>query len=146
MLQKGFIEVVFGILFQPLPSAQTWKADNGNGTFTNTLFYEEFSDPDMIRVGNDFYLTGTTMHSMPGLPILHSRDLVNWSFLAYASDRLDLGPAYRLEDGEQIVVRASGLQVFATTTGPSTSSATLMDVRRRYFALPAPRAPGHGAR
>lgn len=59
---------------------ETWTADNGNGTYTNPLFYEEFSDPDMIRVGDDYYLTGTTMHTMPGLPVLHSRDLVNWEF------------------------------------------------------------------
>ena len=80
--------------------AETWKADNGNGTYTNPLFFDEFSDPDMIRVGSDFYLTGTTMHSMPGLPILHSRDLVNWTFLSHALDRLDLGPSFRLEDGK----------------------------------------------
>jgi xylan 1,4-beta-xylosidase len=79
--------------------AQTWKADNGNGTYTNPLFFDEFSDPDLIRVGSDFYLTGTTMHSMPGLPVLHSPDLVNWTFLGYALDRLDLGPSFRLEDG-----------------------------------------------
>jgi beta-xylosidase len=83
----------------PSTFTQTWKADNGNGTFTNPLFFDEFSDPDMIRVGSDFYLTGTTMHSMPGLPVLHSRDLVNWTFLGYALDRLDLGPSFRLEDG-----------------------------------------------
>ncbi len=83
----------------------TWTADNGNGTFTNPLFYEEFSDPDMIRVGEYFYLTGTTMHSMPGLPILRSRDLVNWEFLAYAMDKLDLGPAFRLEEGKNIYGR-----------------------------------------
>jgi xylan 1,4-beta-xylosidase len=77
-------------------------ADNGNGTFTNPLFYEEFSDPDMIRVGDDYYLTGTTMHSMPGLPVLHSRDMVNWEFLCYAFDRLDLGPEFRLEGGQDI--------------------------------------------
>jgi len=53
--------------------AETWTPDNGNGTFTNPLFYEEFSDPDLIRVGEDYYLTGTTMHSMPGLPVLPSR-------------------------------------------------------------------------
>lgn len=82
------------------PARTTWCADNGNGTFTNPLFYDEFSDPDMIRVGTDFYLTGTTMHTMPGLPILHSRDLVNWEFVAYACPRLDLGPRYRLEGGE----------------------------------------------
>ena len=82
--------------------AQTWTADNGNGTFTNPLFYDEFSDPDLIRVGDDYYLTGTTMHAMPGLPILHSRDLVNWRFLTYVTDKLDLGPAFRLEGGKNI--------------------------------------------
>ncbi len=82
--------------------AQTWTPDNGNGTFTNPLFYEEFSDPDMIRVGEDFYLTGTTMHSMPGLPVLRSKDLVNWEFMSYAMQRLDLGPEFRLEDGKNV--------------------------------------------
>ena len=80
--------------------ARTWMADNGNGTFTNPLFYDEFSDPDLIRVGDDFYLTGTTMHAMPGLPVLHSRDLVNWEFVSYAVQKLDFGPAYRLQGGE----------------------------------------------
>ena len=47
-----------------------WQADTGNGTFTNPLFYDEFSDPDIIRVGDDFQLAGTTMHSMPGLPVV----------------------------------------------------------------------------
>jgi xylan 1,4-beta-xylosidase len=83
-------------------SPRSWAADNGNGTYSNPLFYDEFSDPDMIRVGDDYYLTGTTMHTMPGLPILHSRDLVNWRWIAYAFDRLDLGPDFRLEDGKQI--------------------------------------------
>ncbi|MFA0964973.1 family 43 glycosylhydrolase [Roseivirga sp. BDSF3-8] len=82
------------------PDAGPWTADNGNGTFTNPLFYEEFSDPDLIRVGDDYYMTGTTMHAMPGLPVLHSRDLVNWELLTYASPVLDLGPAYRLQDGQ----------------------------------------------
>lgn len=79
---------------------QTWTADNGNGTYSNPLFYDEFSDPDLIRVGSDFYLTGTTMHSMPGLPILHSKDLVNWEFVGYAFQNLDLGPEFHLEDGQ----------------------------------------------
>ena len=77
-------------------STKTWMPDNGNGTFTNPLFYDEFSDPDMIRVGDYFYLTGTTMHAMPGLPVLRSKDLVNWEFLSYATPKLDFGPAYRL--------------------------------------------------
>src|SRR5881628_2060231 len=81
---------------------RTWTSDNGNGTFTNPLFFDEFSDPDIIRVGDDFYLTGTTMHAMPGLPVLHSTDLVNWELESYALDRLDLGPEFRLEHGEEI--------------------------------------------
>ena len=84
------------------PRSATWTADNGNGTYTNPLFYEEFSDPDLIRVGDDYYLTGTTMHSMPGLPVLHSKDLVNWEFLSYALDKLDLGPEYRMEGGKNV--------------------------------------------
>lgn len=79
----------------------TWTADNGDGTYTNPLFYEEFSDPDIIRVGEFFYMTGTTMHTMPGLPVLRSTDLVNWDLLTYAFDVLDLGPGFRLE-GEEI--------------------------------------------
>ena len=80
----------------------SWVADNGNGTFTNPIFYDEFSDPDMIRVGDDYYLTGTTNHAMPGLPLLHSKDLVNWDFICNISTKLDFGPAYRLEDGKDI--------------------------------------------
>jgi beta-xylosidase len=93
--------LIVALMVHSSVSAQTWKADNGDGTFTNPLFYDEFSDPDLIRVGEDYYLTGTTMHSMPGLPVLHSRDLVNWKLLGYALDRLDLGPEFRLEDGKE---------------------------------------------
>ena len=67
----------------------SWTADNGNGTYTNPLFYDEFSDPDVIRVGDDYYLAGTTMHAVPGLVILHSKDLVNWEFASYCFDRFD---------------------------------------------------------
>jgi xylan 1,4-beta-xylosidase len=56
----------------------------------------------MIRVGDDYYLTGTTMHSMTGLLVLHSKDLVNWEFLCYAFDRLDLGSGFWLENGRDI--------------------------------------------
>jgi len=91
--------MALGVVVPPA-GAQTWTADNGNGTYSNPLFQDEFSDPDIIRVGDDFYLTGTTMHAMPGLPVLHSTDLVNWELMSYALDRLDLGPEFRLEGGE----------------------------------------------
>jgi xylan 1,4-beta-xylosidase len=97
---RSIMKILFVVVFMTSSRSlvcQTWTADNGDGTYSNPLFFDEFSDPDMIRVGSDFYLTGTTMHSMPGLPILHSKDLVNWDFVAYAMDKLDLGPAFRLE-------------------------------------------------
>ena len=77
----------------------SWTADNGNGTYSNPLFYEEFEDPDVIRVGNDYYLAGTTMHMNPAVQLMHSKDLVNWELAGYCMDRLDLGPAFRLEGG-----------------------------------------------
>ncbi len=80
-------------------AARHWTADNGNGTYSNPLFYGEFEDPDVIRVGDTYYLAGTTMHMNPPVEILRSKDLVNWEFASYCSDRLDLGPAYRLEQG-----------------------------------------------
>lgn len=80
-----------------------WSADNGNGTFTNPLFYDEFSDPDVIRVGEDYYLAGTTMHSVPGLVILHSKDLVNWKNVAYCFDRFDFeDDAFSLRNGKEV--------------------------------------------
>ncbi len=80
-------------------ASRHWTADNGNGTYSNPLFYGEFEDPDVIRVGDDYYLAGTTMHMNPPVEILHSKDLVNWELVGYCGDRLDLGPNYRLEGG-----------------------------------------------
>jgi beta-xylosidase len=82
------------------PASASWTADNGNGTYSNPLFYEEFEDPDIVRVGDDYYLAGTTMHMNPGLIVLHSKDLVNWDLASYCIERLDLGPAFRLEGGD----------------------------------------------
>lgn len=79
----------------------SWSADNGNGTYTNPLFYDEFSDPDIIRVGDDFYLAGTTMHCTPGIVILHSKDLVNWKFMSYCMDRFDMGDEFNLENEKE---------------------------------------------
>lgn len=84
-------------------AGRSWTADNGNGTYTNPLFYDEFSDPDILRVGDDYYLAGTTMHSVPGVNILHSRDLVNWEQWSYCFDRFDFDdPAFSLKDGREV--------------------------------------------
>ena len=86
----------------PPAAARHWTADNGNGTYSNPLFYGEFEDPDPIRVGTDYYLAGTTMHMMPAVEILHSKDLVNWELAGYCTNKLDLGPNFRLENGRGI--------------------------------------------
>jgi beta-xylosidase len=83
----------------PPAAAKHWTADNGNGTYSNPLFYEEFEDPDPIRVGQDYYLASTTMHMNPAVILMHSKDLVNWELAGYCTNRLDLGPRYRLEGG-----------------------------------------------
>ncbi len=86
-----------------MANAQSWTADNGNGTFTNPLFYDEFSDPDILRVGDDYYLAGTTMHTVPGLVILHSKDLVNWENISYCFDRFDFtDDRFALKNHEEI--------------------------------------------
>ncbi len=83
----------------PPAAMRHWSADNGNGTYSNPLFFEEFEDPDVIRVGDDYYLAGTTMHLNPAVQLMHSKDLVNWELAGYCMDRLDFGPAFRLEGG-----------------------------------------------
>ena len=126
----------------PAQTPKTWTADNGNGTFSNPLFYDEFSDPDLIRVGDDFYLTGTTMHAMPGLPVLHSRDLVNWEFMSYALDKLDLGPRSGSRTAGDLRRRASGRRASAITTAPSTSSRNVNGQTTQHFT--ATIRAGHG--
>lgn len=102
-MKKIVLPIFLGIIFLMSLNAysQSWTADNGNGTYTNPLFYDEFSDPDIIRVGEDFYLAGTTMHAMPGVVVMHSKDLVNWTFLSYCFDKLTLGAEFDLKDGKE---------------------------------------------
>ena len=64
--------------------SQVWNPDNGNGTYTNPVIYADYSDPDVVAVGNDYYLTASSFNCIPGLPILHSKDLVNWEIIGYA--------------------------------------------------------------
>ena len=98
------IHILFAFHFFASPCyGQSWTADNGNGTFTNPLFYDEFSDPDILRVGDDYYLAGTTMHTVPGLVILHSKDLVNWENISYCFDRFDFADdAFSLKNHQEI--------------------------------------------
>ena len=64
--------------------SQVWSPDNGDGTYTNPVINADYSDPDVCVVGDDYYLTASSFKCIPGLPILHSLDLVNWEIINYA--------------------------------------------------------------
>lgn len=64
--------------------SKVWVADNGNGRYKNPVINADYSDPDAIRVGDDFYMTASSFDAVPGLPILHSKDLVNWTIIGHA--------------------------------------------------------------
>ena len=134
--------LVLSLFFALTASAQpkSWTADNGNGTFTNPLFYDEFSDPDILRVGDDYYLAGTTMHTVPGLVILHSKDLVNWENISYCFDRFDFtDDAFALKNHKEIygqgiwapcIRHANGqFYVYSNVNGKGLQCYTSKDIR-----------------
>lgn len=61
-----------------------WSPDLGNGQYKNPIIYADYSDPDVIRFGDDYYMVSSSFSHFPGLPILHSKDLVNWTIIAHA--------------------------------------------------------------
>lgn len=70
-----------------------WISDQGDGTFVNPVLHADYSDPDVIRVGEDFYMTASSFSHIPGLPILHSKDLINWTLINHVIQRMDM-PGY----------------------------------------------------
>lgn len=81
------------IMLPLLSSAQyrseVWCPDNGDGTYTNPVIDADYSDPDVCVVGDDYYMTASSFNCIPGLPILHSKDLVNWEIIGYALKKLE---------------------------------------------------------
>ena len=67
--------------------SKVWVADLGNGTYKNPILNADYSDPDAIRVGDDFYMVSSSFEDVPGLPVLHSKDLVNWALIGHALKR-----------------------------------------------------------
>lgn len=81
------------------PKNSGYTPDQGNGTFTNPLMWGDWPDPDVIRVGDDFYFVSTSMHYVPGSPVARSKDLVNWEMVGYAVPRYDEDPRYDMKGG-----------------------------------------------
>ena len=95
---------------------KVWTADNGDGTYTNPILYTDYSDPDACRVGDDYFMVASSFCNAPGLPILHSKDLVNWKVISYALKKVPgvqydkplhgcgvWAPAIRYHGGEFII-------------------------------------------
>lgn len=84
----GLLTVVLpGLAQTAAPVSKVWVADNGDGTYKNPVIHADYSDPDAVRVGEDYYLIASSFDAVPGLPILHSKDLVNWTLTGHALKR-----------------------------------------------------------
>lgn len=84
------------LFFAAAASSPVWVPDQGDGTYRNPVLAGDYSDPDAVRVGSDYYLTASSFTNVPGLPILHSRDLVNWTIIGHALERLEPDSHYRV--------------------------------------------------
>ncbi len=80
-------------LLLPLAACAT-RQHSTPQSYTNPILYADYSDPDVIRVGRDYYMVASSFHFSPGLPVLHSRDLVHWEILGHVLPRLPFGPLY----------------------------------------------------
>jgi beta-xylosidase len=99
---KKHLQTLLVLLTTQTLTAQTiskvWVADNGDGTYKNPVINADYSDPDAIRVGDDYYMVSSSFTHIPGLPILHSKDLVNWKLIGHA---LKKQPPYDVYDKVQ---------------------------------------------
>lgn len=79
-------------LFHPAMAqyrSEVWVSDEGNGMYRNPVLHADYSDPDVCAVGEGYFLTASSFNCTPGLPILHSKDLVNWKIVNYALKKVE---------------------------------------------------------
>lgn len=97
-------------------AAETWNPNLEGGRYRNPIIFADYSDPDVVRAGDDFFMTSSSFNTVPALPILHSKDLVNWRLVNHAIDRFDdpafdvpqhgngvWAPAIRFHDGHYYI-------------------------------------------
>lgn len=89
--------IAFGMILSFNDTALAWQSDNGDGTYTNPILNADYPDKSVIRVNDDFYMVSSSFVSFPSVPILHSKDLINWEIIGYvATDFKDTGKSYDL--------------------------------------------------
>ncbi len=98
LLQCTTLASVTALGLSPADS-QVWRSDRGDGSYANPPLNADYPDPDIIRVGADFYFASTTFANAPGLTLLHSRDLVNWDIVSHLLPRLDGSPTFDMAEG-----------------------------------------------
>ncbi|MDU5949788.1 MAG: family 43 glycosylhydrolase, partial [Paenibacillus macerans] len=79
-----------------------WAPDLGDGTYRNPIIFADYSDPDIIAVHDEFYMVSSSFNHMPGLPLLHSRDLVNWTIINHVVPSFDWPGYDRVQHGKGI--------------------------------------------
>jgi beta-xylosidase len=135
-------------------SEPVWQGDLENGYYRNPILFGDYSDPDVIRVGDDYYMVASSFNYMPGLPVLHSKDLVNWKVISYVVERLPFpnydkpeygkgvwAPSIRFHDGKFWVFFATPDEgiFMSTTTDPYKGWAPLTHVKKtRGWIDPCP--------
>src|SRR5688572_15343836 len=77
-----------------LAQSRVWVADNGDGTYRNPILHADYSAPDSVPAGQDYYFTASSFNAIPGLPILHSKDLVNWRLINHALRKQEPGEVF----------------------------------------------------
>ena len=101
------ILATFWLSVMALAAMAQASSDLGNGTFENPVIYADVPDPDVIRVGDTYYMVSTTMHMSPGCTLMKSRDLVNWQVLGYAYAQLEEADGFALKNGRSDYARGS---------------------------------------
>jgi beta-xylosidase len=112
-IRKVFLSIFFLIFCQLGSFAQ--KAQN-------PIIYADVPDMSIIRVGDTYYMSSTTMHMSPGLPIMSSKDLINWKIESYCYDTLVNNDAMNLENGQSTYGRGSWASCFRYQNGMFTVS------------------------
>lgn len=89
MMKLSILLILLAFCLTPFAQSpsKVWVSDQGNGTYENPVLHADYSDPDAVRVGSDYYMISSSFEDVPGLPVLHSKDLVNWAIIGYALKR-----------------------------------------------------------
>jgi beta-xylosidase len=101
-----FIKIV-ALLYFAMIWGNVCYAGNPTDSARNPIIWADFPDPSVIRVGDTYYMSNTTMHMCPGLPIMKSKDLVNWEMVGYAYQKLEDNDETTLQNGRNMYGKGS---------------------------------------